>query len=104
VGLRPGRRATTLVIGGYWRRTSTPRVPVKPARMTRELTFTPHRRPEPTTPEKGGAEALARVVRRALDIQTHVEHPHRVGKRTDSKVIHTRAGVVRGSFQRKPAG
>jgi hypothetical protein len=29
---------------------------VKPARMTREPTFTPHRRPEPTTPEKGGAE------------------------------------------------
>ncbi len=29
---------------------------VKPARMTRELTFTPHPRPEQTTPEKGGAE------------------------------------------------
>lgn len=29
---------------------------VKPARMTREPTFTPHPRPEPTTPEKGGAE------------------------------------------------
>ena len=29
---------------------------VKPARMTREPTFTPHQRPEPTTPEKGGAE------------------------------------------------
>jgi Helix-turn-helix domain len=36
--------------------TSTPRVPVKPARMKREQTFTPHQRPEPTTPEKGGAE------------------------------------------------
>jgi len=36
--------------------TSTPRVPVKPARMTREPTFTPHPRPEPTTPENGGAE------------------------------------------------
>jgi hypothetical protein len=24
--------------------------------MTRELTFTPHQRPEPTTPEKGGAD------------------------------------------------
>jgi hypothetical protein len=36
--------------------TSTPRVPVKPARMTRELTFTPHPRPEPTTPGKGGAK------------------------------------------------
>ncbi|TDH48188.1 hypothetical protein E2F47_24725 [Mycobacterium eburneum] len=36
--------------------TSTPRVPVKPARMTREPTFTPHPRPEPTTPEKGGVE------------------------------------------------
>jgi len=29
---------------------------VQPARMTREPTFTPHPRPEPTTPEKGGAE------------------------------------------------
>jgi hypothetical protein len=29
---------------------------VKPARMTREPTFTPHQRPEPTTPEKGGAQ------------------------------------------------
>jgi hypothetical protein len=35
---------------------STPRVPVKPARLKREQTFTPHPRPEPTTPEKGGAE------------------------------------------------
>jgi len=34
----------------------TPRVQVKPARMTREPTFTPHLRREPTTPEKGGAE------------------------------------------------
>ena len=29
---------------------------VKPARMTREPTFSPHPRPEPTTPEKGCAE------------------------------------------------
>ena len=29
---------------------------VKPARMTREPTFAPHPRPEPTTPEKGGAK------------------------------------------------
>lgn len=29
---------------------------VKPARKTREPTFTQHLRPEPTTPEKGGAE------------------------------------------------
>jgi hypothetical protein len=36
--------------------TSTPCVPVKPARKTREPTFTTHQRPEPTTPEKGGAE------------------------------------------------
>jgi hypothetical protein len=36
--------------------TGTVRVRVKPARLTRELTFTPHPRPEPTTPEKGGAE------------------------------------------------
>jgi hypothetical protein len=36
--------------------TSTPRVPVKPAWMKREQTFTPHQRPEPTTPEKGDAE------------------------------------------------
>ena len=38
--------------------TSTTRVPVKPARMTREPTFTPRQRPEPTTPEEGGAERL----------------------------------------------
>ena len=35
--------------------TSTSRVPVKPARMTRKPTFASHPRPEPTTPEKGGA-------------------------------------------------
>lgn len=34
--------------------TSTPRVPVKPAWLKREPTFTPHPQPEPTTPEKGG--------------------------------------------------
>jgi hypothetical protein len=31
-------------------------VPVKPARLKRELTFIPHQRPELMTPEKGGAE------------------------------------------------
>jgi putative transposase len=36
--------------------TGTPRVPVKPARLKREPTFTPYQRSEPTTPEKGGAE------------------------------------------------
>ncbi len=36
--------------------TSTPCVPVKPARMKRERTFTAHQRPEPTTPEKRGTE------------------------------------------------
>jgi hypothetical protein len=36
--------------------TSAHRVPVKPARLKRELTFTPRQRPEPTTPEKSGAE------------------------------------------------
>ncbi len=36
--------------------TSTLRVPVKPARLKREPTFTPRQRPEPTTPEKGGAD------------------------------------------------
>ncbi|MGZ8776949.1 MAG: RNA-guided endonuclease InsQ/TnpB family protein, partial [Mycobacterium sp.] len=41
--------------------TSTLRVPVKPARMTRKPTFTPHPRPEPRTPENGGA-ATQRVV------------------------------------------
>lgn len=35
---------------------STPRVLVKPARKTRELTFTPPDGRELTTPEKGGAE------------------------------------------------
>jgi putative transposase len=34
---------------------------VKPARMKREPTFTPHRRPEPTTPEKGGAQHSAEL-------------------------------------------
>jgi hypothetical protein len=36
--------------------TSTIRVPVKPARMTWEPTFTPHQRPESTTSDKDGAE------------------------------------------------
>jgi len=39
---------------------------VKPARKTRELTFTPHPRPEPTTPETGGAEHSPKFVRHAL--------------------------------------
>jgi len=34
--------------------------------LKRELTFIPPPRPEPTTPEKGGAEPLTRVVRHAL--------------------------------------
>jgi putative transposase len=38
--------------------TSTLRVLVKPARMKREVTFTPHPRLEPMTPEQGGAETL----------------------------------------------
>jgi len=46
--------------------TSTLRVPVKPAGLKRELTFTPHQRPEPMTPEKGGAKQLTKVVRHAL--------------------------------------
>jgi hypothetical protein len=41
---------------------STPRVPVKPARLTREPTFAPHPRHEPTTPEKGGAEHSAELL------------------------------------------
>src|SRR3981189_3580765 len=41
--------------------TSTPCVPVKPARMTREPTFRLHQRTEPTMPEKGGDEHLTRV-------------------------------------------
>src|SRR5260370_41076865 len=49
--------------------TSTHRVPVKPARMTREPTFTTHQQPEPTTPEKGGAEHPIEVVRHALEKQ-----------------------------------
>src|SRR5271168_2382020 len=55
--------------------TSTPRVPVKPARKTREPRFTPHRRPEPTTPEKGGAEPLIRVDRHALDLVPREPEP-----------------------------
>jgi hypothetical protein len=45
---------------------STSSVPTKRARMTRELTFTPHDRFEPTTPEKGGAEPDSAVGRHAL--------------------------------------
>lgn len=44
----------------------TPHVPVKPARMKREPTFTPCQRPEPTTPGKGGADHFNGVVRHAL--------------------------------------
>jgi hypothetical protein len=44
------------------------RVPVKPTRKTREPTFTPHQRPEPTTPEKGGAGYSA-VARHALELR-----------------------------------
>ena len=36
--------------------TSTLCVLMQPARLKRELTFTPHLRPEPTTPEKGGVD------------------------------------------------
>jgi putative transposase len=46
--------------------TSTPRVPVNPTRVTRELTFTPHQRHELTTPEKGGADHSTWVCRHAL--------------------------------------
>jgi len=35
---------------------STPRVPVKPARLTRQPTSIPHQRREPTMPEKGSVE------------------------------------------------
>jgi len=42
--------------------TSTPRVPVKPARMTREPTFTPQPRHEPTTPENGGVQHSTKLV------------------------------------------
>ncbi len=34
---------------------------VKPARMTRELTFAPHPQAKPTTPEKGGARHSAEL-------------------------------------------
>ena len=50
--------------------TNTSRVSVKPVRMKREQTFRPHLRLEPTTPEKGGAGPLIRVVRHAL-LWTH---------------------------------
>jgi putative transposase len=44
------------------------RVLVKPPRKTREPTFTPFQRPEPTTPEKGGAECST-VARHALELR-----------------------------------
>ena len=53
-GKRRGSRPPTPADGTAL--TSTLRVPVKPARTTREPTFTPHPRPEPTTPENGGVE------------------------------------------------
>jgi putative transposase len=51
--------------------TITPRVTVKPARMTREPTFTPPQRLELTTPEKGGAGHSIRAVRHAVLIGNH---------------------------------
>jgi hypothetical protein len=39
---------------------------VKPARMTREPTFTPHPRPEPTNAREGRCQTLNRVVRHTL--------------------------------------
>lgn len=62
--------------------TSTPRVPVKPARMTREPTFTPTRRPESTTPEKGGARHSTDV-RHALELPSW--HPRPTASRTDRR-------------------
>jgi putative transposase len=44
-----------------------PSVPVKPARETREQTFTPYQRHEPMTPEKGGAD-YSIVARHALEL------------------------------------
>jgi hypothetical protein len=38
-----------------------------------------------------------------LDVQTDIEHPHRMGERADGEVIHTRAGVFGGGVQRKSA-
>ena len=51
-------------------RTSTLRVLVKPARMKRKPTSTPHPRHEPTTPEEGGAAQPATVGRHALNFFT----------------------------------
>jgi putative transposase len=45
-----------------------PGVLVKPPRKTREPTFTPFQRPEPTTPEKGGAD-YSTVARHALELR-----------------------------------
>jgi fumarate reductase flavoprotein subunit len=42
--------ATVIMDAGMW--------DVAKARKTREPTFTPHQRPEPTTPEHGGADSL----------------------------------------------
>jgi hypothetical protein len=46
--------------------TSTLRVPVKPARLKRELTFTPRQRPEPDDGREGRCRTLNRVVRHAF--------------------------------------
>ena len=49
LGYKHAWRAGDLVVADRW-------YPVKPARLKREPTLTPHQRPEPTTPEKGGAQ------------------------------------------------
>jgi hypothetical protein len=40
----------------------------------------------------------------SLDIQTDVEHTHRVGERPDGEVVDTGSGVVGRGVQRKAAG
>ena len=37
-----------------------------------------------------------------LDVEAHIEHTHRVGKRTDGEVINTGSRVLRGRILRQP--
>jgi hypothetical protein len=67
--------------------TITPRVTVKPARMTREPTFTPPQRLELTTPEKGGAGHSIGAVRHAVLIGNHFLRNDTLANVTNNTVL-----------------
>ncbi len=70
--------------------TGTPRVPVKPARLTREPTFTPHQRPEPTIAREGRCRTLTTVVRHALTSDYARTHRPRNHCRRHRRRLHPR--------------